>query len=108
MSNLDSIIITKWPILKIVAKQVSNLDSIIYQSTELQKREGIIFSYFSAKTCCDPSLEQSQQDSSNDGSQNLFLWRNMAKLFKIIAVTWGWSGGVMVLGKLPVLGHHTY
>ena len=27
---------------------------------------------------CDPSLESSQSDGSNDGSQNLFLWRNMA------------------------------
>ena len=34
--------------------------------------------------CCDPSLEPSgrlepsRPDSSNDGSQNMFLWRNMA------------------------------
>ena len=28
--------------------------------------------------CCDPSLEPSHRDGSNDGSQNMFLWRNMA------------------------------
>ena len=33
----------------------------------------------SEKICCDPSLEPSQRDSSNDRSQNMFfLWRNMA------------------------------
>ena len=27
---------------------------------------------------CDLSLESSQRDGSNDGSQNMFLWRNIA------------------------------
>ena len=27
---------------------------------------------------CDPSLELSERDGCNDGSQNRFLWRNMA------------------------------
>ena len=40
----------------------------------------IIFPYFSTKNnCCDPSLELSQRDSSTGGSQNTFLWSNMAK-----------------------------
>ena len=39
------------------------------------------------KTCCDPSLEPSQRDGSNDGSQNLFLWRNVANYPSIISVT---------------------
>ena len=28
-------------------------------------------------TCFDPSPEPSQRDSSNDSSQNMFLWKNM-------------------------------
>ena len=28
-------------------------------------------------------------------------------MFLLIISMWGWSGGVMVLGKLPVLGHPT-
>ena len=35
-----------------------------------------IFFNFSMKTYCDPSLEPSRRDGSNDGSQNMFLWRN--------------------------------
>ena len=27
--------------------------------------------------CCDPLLELSQRDGSNDGSHNMFLWKNM-------------------------------
>ena len=33
---------------------------------------------FLKNICCDPSLEPSPLDGSNDGSQNMFLWRNMA------------------------------
>ena len=39
------------------------------------------------KTCCDPSLEPSGQDGSNDGSQNMILWRNIANYPLIIPVT---------------------
>ena len=39
------------------------------------------------KICCDPSLEPSRRDGSNGGSQNMFLWRNMANHPKIIPVT---------------------
>ena len=42
--------------------------------TELQ----IIFLFLNEIICCDPSLEPSQRDGSNDGSQNMILWRNMA------------------------------
>ena len=35
----------------------------------------------------------------------MFLWRNMANYSLIISVTRWWSGGAMVLGKLPVPGH---
>ena len=37
--------------------------------------------------CCDPSLEPSWHDSPNDGSQNRYLWRNMANYPQIIPVT---------------------
>ena len=30
-----------------------------------------IFSYFSMKTCCDPSLEPSQQGGSNEGTTHI-------------------------------------
>ena len=51
---------------------------------ELQIRGGIednskiVFFYFSKKTCCDSSLELSRRDGSNDGSQNMVLWRKVA------------------------------
>ena len=48
---------------------------------ELQIKEGIEDNskiIFLISQCCDPSLETTRQDSSNDGSQNMFLWRNMA------------------------------
>ena len=51
---------------------------------ELQIRGGIednskiIFSFLNKNICCDPSLEPSQQDGSNEGSQNMLLWRNKA------------------------------
>ena len=52
-------------------------------STELQIRRSIednstiIFPIFHENICCDPSLEPSQRDGSDDESQNMFLWRNM-------------------------------
>ena len=39
------------------------------------------------KICCDPSLELSWQDSSDDGSENMFLLRNMSKYPSAITVT---------------------
>ena len=36
---------------------------------------------------CDPSLEPSHQDSSNEGSQYMFLMENMANYPKIMPVT---------------------
>ena len=53
-------------------------------STELQIRGGIrdnseiSFLIYKENICCDPSLKPSPGDSFNDGSQNMFLWRNMA------------------------------
>ena len=36
------------------------------------------FLFLTENICCDPSLEPSRRDGSNDVSQNMFLWRNMA------------------------------
>ena len=33
------------------------------------------FLFLKENICCDPSLEPSQRDGSNDGSQNMLLWR---------------------------------
>ena len=38
----------------------------------------LYFLFLNENICCDPSLEPSQRDGSNDGSQTMFLWRNMA------------------------------
>ena len=53
-------------------------------TSELQIRGGIkdnskmIFLISRQKHYCDPSLELSRQEGCNDGSQNMFLWTNMA------------------------------
>ena len=52
--------------------------------SELQIRWGtddnskINFLFLNINICCDPSLEPSRGDGSNDGLQNLFSCRNMA------------------------------
>ena len=58
---------------------------VSFHCTELQIKggggggEGVLrisqgsFSYFSTKTCCDPSLEPSRRDCSNDGLQICFM-----------------------------------
>ena len=50
---------------------------------ELQLRVGTednskIFFLINENIRCDPSFEPSRGDSSNDRSQNMILWRNMA------------------------------
>ena len=46
------------------------------------------FLFLKENIFCDPSLELSQRDSSNDGSRNIFLWRNMTIIPKLsMAVT---------------------
>ena len=47
----------------------------------------IIFFYVSMKTCCDPSLELSRQEGSNEESQNMVLYKNIDNYAKIIFVT---------------------
>ena len=43
----------------------------------IEDNSKIIFLFLSENMLC-PSLESPQRDGSNDGSQNIFLWRNMA------------------------------
>ena len=40
----------------------------------IEDNSKIIF-FLNKNICCDPSIEPSRRDSSNDGSQNTFLWR---------------------------------
>ena len=47
---------------------------LIRQDTEDTSK--VIFLFFNENIGCDPSLEPSQGDGSNDGSQNVFLWSN--------------------------------
>ena len=56
---------------------------VIKCNSELQIRGGIednlkiIFLFLNVNIFCDPSLEPSRRDGSNEGSQNMFLWRHM-------------------------------
>ena len=60
---------------------------------ELQVKGGnednskLIFLYFNKNICCDPSLEPSQRDGSNDGSQHTFKRSNMENYPLIISFT---------------------
>ena len=58
-----------WPSIIIILVVVS----------ELQIRGGIENNskIIKGNICCDPSLEPSQRDGSNDGTQNMFQWRNI-------------------------------
>ena len=38
----------------------------------IEANSKIIFLFLNESICCDPSLELSQRDSYNDGSQNMF------------------------------------
>ena len=57
--------------------------------SQLQIRGGIednskiIFPISQQNISCDPSLESSSQDGSNDGSQNMFLWKQIDNYPKI-------------------------
>ena len=62
--------------------------------TELQIRGGIednskifFFLFLNENICCDSSLEQSLRDCSNEGLQNMLIWRSMANYPLIIPVT---------------------
>ena len=44
---------------------------------------------------------------SKEGRKNYFSKTYILKYINIPKINWGWSGGAMVLGKLPVLGRPT-
>ena len=78
-------------ILSAIELNPRNIDYLELQS-ELQIRGSIednliIFLFLNKNISCDPSLEPSQRDGSNVGSQNMFLWRIIANYPKIIPVT---------------------
>ena len=56
----------------------------LVKKSELQIKEDIednskiVFLISQRNVCCVPSLEPSQRDSYNDGSENILLRRNMA------------------------------
>ena len=45
------------------------------------------FLFLNENIYCDPSLGRSRRDGSNDGSQNMYFWKNMDNYPKIISVT---------------------
>ena len=62
-------------------ESISSASKLFYHYAlhqERQIRGGIedIF-FFIENICCDLSLELSHRDGSNEGSQNMFIWRNM-------------------------------
>ena len=79
----------------------------------------IIQTYFllilNENMCCDPSFKPSRRrDGLNDGHNICFyaeIWKIIPKLSLLYIHTFlsrgGWSGGTIVLGKLPVLGRPT-
>ena len=59
------------------------------------------FLFLNETICCDPSLEPSPQDGSNDGSQSMFLWKNMDNYPKLIR--YPFLSGALVAGFIPSL-----
>ena len=65
--------------------------STLESQLQIRRGEGILhilfFLFLIENICCDPSLEPSQRDGSNEGSQNMFLWRNIENYPLVIPVT---------------------
>ena len=67
-----------------VKKEHNNYYLLFFPTSELQVRRGIednseiFFFFLNENICCDPSLKPYRRDGSNDGSQNMYLWRNMS------------------------------
>ena len=74
--------------------------------------------------CCNHSSEPSRQDNSDEGSKHMILGKNKKNYLSLIIkysllsrtlysfililfIRGEWSGGAMVLGKLPVPGRPT-
>ena len=59
---------------------IFNLDQQCSRYKGVRDNLGIISHISTQKRICDPSLEPSHQDGSNEGSQHMFLLRNKKKL----------------------------
>ena len=67
---------------------------------------GIIFSYVTVETCCNPSLEWSHLGGSNEGLQRLFLLRN-EKIVKKIHLS-GALDGYHMIRDLETCAYYEY
>ena len=59
--------------LRIPADQLHGI-SELQISGVLKIIQRFFFIFLNENICCDPPLEPSHQDGSNDGSQNMLLW----------------------------------
>ena len=77
-------------------QSVRKAESLTDSDLELQIRGGIvdmkrISLFLNENIYCDPSLEPSQRDGSNDGSQHIFhreIWKIILKLFLLPLLIW--------------------
>ena len=53
----------------------------------IEDRSNFVFLFLIENVCCDPSLEPSQRDGSNDGSQHTFERSSMENYPKTIHIT---------------------
>ena len=59
----------------------------LHKTQDIEDNSKIIFLFLNKNICCDSSLEPSWSNGSNDGSQNMFLWRNLVNYPQITSVT---------------------
>ena len=59
-----------------------------------KNRDNIIFVFLHRNVCCDPSLEQSYEDSFSEGSQPVFN-ENMKNIFELSSIPF-LSGALIV------------
>ena len=53
------------------------------------------------------AVSKSRKIQNNQPSSELLLFAYIVALLRYLCSVWGWSGGAMVLGKLPVPGRPT-
>ena len=58
----------------------------------IEDNSKIFFLFLNKNICCDPTLEPSQRDFSNDGSENMFLLRTVPKLSLLLLLIWSTEG----------------
>ena len=72
VNRLGGLSLPRKSVVRLTDRPDMTLD--VYVDVKQQYNQSIIL----LNRCCDPSLEPSRQDGSNNGSQNLFLWKHMA------------------------------